>query len=212
MLSPGTLAQPEHVAPPGFAGVRSAWSEAGALGRVATLAMAFATTGCSGGDAGYVPIGAYDPATSNILVESIDTGEHLDATPGKGAGVFVEYDAGGNWHIFATCDTDTPQSGGYSCAWDLVASVDPALDLTVVDQADLEASDAVYRLDKGALRLVFQTDVDTDGVRLSAPSGKELSLDVVLDGSHDASLVSWVSKQTVQTGTSDPVDFAPTSP
>src|SRR5262245_14485074 len=44
------------------------------------------------------------PTSVPITVE-VDTGRTLNAAPGEGIGVFVEYAAGGRWHIWWTCDT-----------------------------------------------------------------------------------------------------------
>jgi hypothetical protein len=145
-------------------------------------------------------------------IESIETGQHLTVDPGKGAGLFVEYDTGGFWHVFATCDSATSVAGGASCNWDLIASVDPSNQLTVPDQSDLERNDGVYSVDSGAVHLIFNTDVDIDGVGLATqPPGIPLTLDVKLDDVHDSSFVSWISGGAVQTGTSDPAIFTPTT-
>jgi hypothetical protein len=162
---------------------------------------------CSGGNGGYIPP---VPEPNVAQTVGIDTDEHLLPNPGAGAGVFVEYAAGGTWHIFTTCDTTQSH---FTCGWDLVASIDPSQPLSVVEQADVDKRDQVRSVDKGAVRLVFDTATDIDGVHLSAPPGQSLELDVLLDGQHDASLVSWVSGAAVHLGApSDPVEFAPTTP
>lgn len=162
---------------------------------------------------GPTPTGYVEPQGDPVHVYSVtvDTGETLVAQPGQGYGVFVEYAAGGEWHVFTTCDADVT---GYSCAWDLIASVDGTETLAVTDQTDLEAPDKVLRIDPAAVRLVFQTDSDTDGVRLTGTPGEPLSLDLEWDGPFAASsTLSWFGGGAVHTGApSDPVDLTPTAP
>jgi hypothetical protein len=172
-----------------------------------TAGLGLALAACSGGSGGYVP-----PVAEPGLVQTVgvDTGEQLVPNPGGGAGVFVEYAAGGTWHVFTTCDTT---QSNFTCGWDLVASIDRSASLSVTEQAEVDKGDQVLRVDKGAVRLLFDTAMDVDGVHLSAPPGKSLELDVILDGNHDASLVSWVTGGAVHLGApSDPIQFAPTAP
>src|SRR6185295_8574160 len=49
----------------------------------------------------------------------IDTGAALDTQPGQGAGVFIEYAAGGKWHLFTSCDT---VKSGFGCIWDIIVT------------------------------------------------------------------------------------------
>lgn len=162
---------------------------------------------------GSTPTGYSQPQGDPVHVYSvnIDTGETLVPQPGQGYGVFVEYATGGDWHVFTTCDADVT---GYSCAWDLIASVDATETLKVTDQTELEAPDKVLPINGSAVRLVFQTDSDTDGVHLSGTAGEPLSLDIEWDGPFAASsTVSWFGEGAVHTGApSDPVDLMPTAP
>ncbi|HEX4335341.1 MAG TPA: hypothetical protein VH062_05475 [Polyangiaceae bacterium] len=138
----------------------------------------------------------------------IDTDQTLDADPG--AGVFVEYAAGGTYHLFTTCDTDTSK---LSCRWSFTASIDPTLSLAVTDDGSLESDDTITRLDKGGVRLDFTTDADADGVAIKVPAGESLRLNMLLDGCYDPRFVNWVSDGSVRTGSpSDPLVFVPTSP
>jgi hypothetical protein len=149
--------------------------------------------------------------TNQVQRVDIETGEMLTADPGQGAGVFVEYAAGGAYHVFSTCDTNT---SGFSCQWLMIASIDPTLSMTVKDDGDLESDDSITRVDKGAVKLLFNSGADFDGAVLTVPPGEKLRLNVMLDGCYTTNLVSWISSgTTVQNGApTDPVDFVPTSP
>jgi hypothetical protein len=175
--------------------------------RLIAVAVALSAVAC--GDGGNPPP-PYSPP-GNVLSVDIDTDAQLQAEGGKGAGLFVEYATGGKWHVFAACDTT---QSGFDCTWDLVVSLPDAKQaLTVSDKTDLDASDAVLRVDEGALRLFFRTSTEVDGVRLSAPAGQQLQVDVILDGVHDGSFVNWVGGGAAKAGApSDPIIFLPTAP
>jgi hypothetical protein len=176
--------------------------------RIAVLASALLFVGCGPTPTGYVQPQA-DPV--QVFAVDVDTGETLEGHPGQGYGVFVEYAAGGDWHLWTTCDSDVT---GYACRWDLIASVDATSTLEVTDKTELEAPDQVLRIHQGAVRLVFQTDSDTDGVRLAATPGEPLSLDLEWDGPFiPSSTLSWFGGGAVHSGApSNPVDLMPTTP
>jgi len=56
-------------------------------------------------------------APQPVLV-TVDTGKTMNADPGDGVGVFVEYAAGGHWSVWWTCDT---VKTGQSCVFDVHA-------------------------------------------------------------------------------------------
>jgi hypothetical protein len=184
----------------------------GRLLSISLVALAPLAAGCGSHD-GYYDGYNYDPGytnPANILRVDIDTDQTLEADPGEGAGLFVEYAAGGMYHVFSTCDTN---HSNFSCEWLVVASIDPTLSMEVTDDGNLEKDDAITRIDKGAVRLLFVSDADFDGAVLKVPEGERLRLNWLLDGFADATQLSWVSDGSVHTGApSDPLDLEPTSP
>lgn len=52
------------------------------------------------GDDGYT-----SPTEATPVLALVDTDQTIEATPGTGVGVFVEYHSGGHWNIRWTCDT-----------------------------------------------------------------------------------------------------------
>lgn len=189
---------------------------------LSSAAVCLALTGCGDGRTHYyyAPNPPDDSACPGAPTDSprsvdIETGEMLTADPGQGAGVFVEYAAGGAYHVFSTCDTKLSND---RCQWLMVASIDPTLSLSVKDDGDLEYDDpdypdAITRVDQGAVRLSFDVGDDFDGAVLTVPPGEKLRLNVMLDGCYTTNLVSWISGTTVENGApTDPVDFVPTSP
>ena len=101
------------------------------------------------------------PDDPEIATVPIDAGETLQADPGEGVGVFVEYMGGGEWNVWATCDTEF---SGFSCAFDVFVNADG---LIVGDDADLEASDFIDKDSRAAQKLAeaAQCDGQAESVR-----------------------------------------------
>jgi hypothetical protein len=146
--------------------------------------------------------GVPDP-DPEIIAVGIDEGASLEADPGAGVGVFVEYQGGGDYRIWTTCDSEVT---GYSCAFDLFLTADS---LRVSDTEDLEGFDEASDLGD-EVDVSLDTDVDTDGVVVTTLDGAPLRLEVWLDGAPDAEFVYWVQGGVIRQGApSNPVDFVP---
>ena len=86
---------------------RGLWPAVLALG-VASVAVGM--VGCvwsdgssSSGNAGPPTVEA--PTLDVPKQVNITPGETLQTKPGEGVGIFVEYAAGGHWHVWTACDT-----------------------------------------------------------------------------------------------------------
>jgi len=161
------------------------------------------------------------PPTPNVTNAGIDTGQMLETDPGHGAGVFVEYAAGGTWHVFTTCDTAVSH---VDCNWDIVVtSVGPSSTALGTLTADnLESEDDLFK-DNGAAHLVAFTSIDTDGFFVSGAPGATLRVDALLDALSTETLdqardrtrrfIFWIGGGGVQAGApSNPLDLTPTTP
>lgn len=177
------------------------------LGRLATLAGVVALSGCfvvvddDDDDGRYRP----DPDPIPVAVEEvfIDEGAQLEADPGAGVGVFVEYLGAGKWHLWTTCDTE---NHGYQCNFDLAVA---GYGLTTVEPEDLEGYDAI---DVGSdnAAITFETGVDTDGVIIQIDDLQPLTVESYLDDADASGFVSWVGDGLVKQGApSNPVAFVP---
>ena len=131
------------------------------------------------------------------LIATIDVGERIEVDPGVGAGVFVEVDSGGTWHVFCACDT---VDSGAECSWDIAVSAPFGESLEVVGEEDIEAHDEVWILDPGAVRLLTSTGEDFDGFRLEAVPGLALRFDMLLDGVRQPRFLNWVGEGEIQQG------------
>lgn len=137
---------------------------------------------------------------------SIDTDELLDVDAGVGAGAFVEYEAGGTYHITTSCDS------GSDCLWDIM--VQP-LAGTIVSAAplDLEGDDSLSFGADDQLRLVAYTGRDFDGFMVQTEPGAPLRVDVLLDNACGNRYLFWVGDGALHSGApSNPIDLSPSAP
>jgi hypothetical protein len=141
---------------------------------------------------------------------SIDTGSSVDATPGEGVGLFVEYAEGGLWRIWVSCDT---VYSGHSCAFDVLVAVDDDSEILSVSSEELESDDEAGTSDAGSGFFRTETSSDLDGVRFETTPGAVLRVDTFLDGEAQPRFVYWVGDEVVHQGApTNPVDFVPTEP
>lgn len=159
---------------------------------------------------GLLACGSADDRNPTLRVDRvrIDSGQELSSEPGRGVGAHFEVDGRGRFTAFFTCDT---KQSGYVCAFDLIASVEPPLELRDVRGDDLELDDYWYRIDAGAVRLFAFTAYDVDELRFSAPRGAAVRIDLLLDGASAAEAAAWVGGGRVRQGApSMPFEFVPT--
>jgi hypothetical protein len=141
---------------------------------------------------------------------SIDTGSAVDATPGEGVGLFVEYGEGGVWRLWASCDT---AYSGVSCEFDIIVTVDDDSELLSVSAEELEDGDEAGTFDAASGFFRTTTSSDVDAVRFETTPGAVLRVDTYLDGEPQPRFVYWVGDEVVHQGApTNPVDFVPTSP
>ena len=137
---------------------------------------------------------------------SIDTGSAVDATPGEGVGLFVEYAEGGLWRIWTSCDT---AYSGFSCAFDVIVAVDDDSEILSVSSEELEGDDEAGTSDPGSGFFRALTSSDLDGVRFETTPGAVLRVDTFLDDQPAPRFVYWVGDEVVHQGApTNPVDFS----
>ncbi len=177
---------------------RSLWSKCLGL----ALSAGTLASGCVVMHDDHFDDGSVDP-DPQIVAVGIDEGASLEADPGAGVGIFVEYQGAGDYRIWTTCDSELT---GYSCAFDLYLTGDS---LRVTDTQDLEGYDEASDLGD-EVHVTLDTDVDTDGVVVTTLDGAPLRLESWLDGAPDAEFVYWVQGGAIRQGApSNPVDFVP---
>jgi hypothetical protein len=153
----------------------------------------------------------YGPAAScSDTVEEaiIDTDELLDVQAGDGAGTFVEYEAGGTYHITTSCDADN----GGDCLWDILVT---PVNGEIVSAApgDLEGDDALTFRSGDQLQLVAQTGRDFDGFVIQTEPGATLEIDALLDGGCGNRYLFWVGDGALHSGApTNPMRLTPSAP
>ncbi len=141
---------------------------------------------------------------------SVDTGSTLETEAAVGVGVFVEYELGGSWHVFTTCDTDLSDA---ACSFDIVLQTADGSSLLGVAPDDLEQHDRLTLTGDDAVRVEAITDFDFDGVWVDTDPGTVLSIDVILDNDCGNAYVYWIGDGAVHEGApSTPFELEPSEP
>jgi hypothetical protein len=175
---------------------------------LSSLACALTLVACSGGEPHHNG-DETPPPPEQVALYTIDTDQGMAQDPGNGAGVFVEYQSGGGWYVYVTCDSN--RSGGTPCYWDiqvdLLGGSFAGLAAATLDSNDYLASEGP------GPRLVAETTSEVDGFTFAADRGATVRFDVLLDGRAGNGYVLWVSGGAVNTGSAtNPVDFKPSTP
>jgi len=173
-----------------------------------------ASVGCEIGDdwEDDDPYDWHGPAVCGTSVGSstIDADAPLEAEPGSGVGVFVEYQAGGRWYVFTTCDTDVSD---YDCLFDIVATPLGSAVVEGVHPDSVEREDSLDLTGQDSVRFVGYTSTDTDGFYLDTEPGRVLELDVLLDGECGNAYLYWVGDGAIHQGApSNPFELEPIEP
>lgn len=113
--------------------------------------------------------------------------EFLEAPPGEGAGVFIEYESGGRWHVWATCDT---RLTGRSCLFDVLAQTSAGTIRNVYGDA-LSGDDSVFQECADTAQLVLKSRADISGMYFETQPGATVVFDVLVDGAPYPELVYW---------------------
>jgi hypothetical protein len=176
------------------------------LGFIGVLGAAVLSSGCFvSSDDGDDTVIVVDDAT----YVTIDSDALLETTLGEGAGMFVEYESGGLWRLWTSCDTALQ---GARCFWDAHVIARSALDY-LGDAETHENNDYVDVY--GADELVFHavTDYDSDQIEFVTDPGALVEIDLGLDGYDSPDYLVWQGNGYVHHGAErSPVVFQPDLP
>jgi hypothetical protein len=141
----------------------------------------------------------------------IDVNQQIGSEPGKGAGVFIEYAAGGHWSLRTTCDF---QKSNTPCAWDIIVTPEDNRSISNVQPEDLESNtDSVlpYPDYPRSIQLLAETSDDVDGVTFDTEPQSAIQVDALLDGVCALPYFFWVGDGAAHTGSpSNPLVLVPT--
>ena len=190
-----------------------------ALPILLTCSLASFMIACSDGNDPSYPVAGPGPSSSggsgsNVkpLLVDVDTGKTMTAAPGDGVGIFVEYKAGGKWHVWWTCDTNKTNLG---CTFSLqVSSVTGQIaNLAVSGQAQ---GDNVQQTDTQTITATTNTTSNAVDITFDADAGGKIEINANVGGVQDSSFFFFVQDGQVNGGyngqLTDPLQFEGNSP
>jgi hypothetical protein len=146
----------------------------------------------SGGGGTTSPGSAASP--SPMLVQ-VDTDQTMTADPGQGVGVFIEYAAGGKWHIWWTCDTaKTDQSCDFS-----VSATAKAGNISNADASRLEGG-FMTTPTPSSVEAKVTTSNEVHGITFDTSPGVVITLKASMGGITDGSFFFFVQDGKVNGG------------
>lgn len=156
------------------------------------------------------PIVVDPPVLDTPKQVAITPDKTLQADAGEGVGIFVEYVAGGRWHVWTACDTNKSKA---ACDFEVFAIPEQGAKISNVQAEALESGDVAEELTDGSAHLSTSTSTELDGMTFDATPGAVVELEVYFDGIPDSRVVFWFGNDTLHTGApTDPVDFLPETP
>lgn len=144
----------------------------------------------------------------NQTIDVNDT-ESVQSDPGQGAGVLVDYDAGGHWHVWSVCDTAL---SGISCGFAVTALALGGDPVTNVTGDDLEAGETAGTVCADTAFFAASTDFGIDGVRFDATPGAAVQIEAALDGTVFADIISFAQGGVAVASKTNPITLTPASP
>lgn len=133
-------------------------------------------------------------AGAPLLVE-IDTDQTMDAVGGDGVGVFIEYQKGGHWHLWWTCDTNKTHQ---ACELSVSATAMSG-SITNFNAAELAGGFATTPT-PSRVEASSTTTTEVHGVRFDTDPGAIITVDASLGGLKDGSFLFFVQDGKVNGG------------
>ena len=154
-------------------------------------------------------------STQPMLVD-VDPNRTMNASPGEGVGVFTQYETGGHWDIWWTCDTSKTS---LPCAFDVTVTVSTGTIANVAGQT-LAAAEAPTQASTQSVELVTTTTTGIDGMTFDTvvPVGTTpiITLNAKLNGVDDAQYLFFVQDGEINGNyagmLTDPLMLEPSSP
>jgi hypothetical protein len=151
-------------------------------------------------------------STPTPILVDVDTGKTMNAAPGDGVGIFVEYAAGGKWHVWWTCDTNKTSE---SCAFNVQIAVKSG-SMTGLALSGAAQGDDLQQSDAQTLQATTTTTSNAVDVRFAGDPGGTIEITASVGGGNDSSFFFFVQNGTVNGGytgqLSDPLRFEGNAP
>jgi hypothetical protein len=149
----------------------------------------------------------------------VDPNRTMSATPGDGVGVFTQYETGGHWDIWWTCDTSKTS---LPCAFDITVSVTIGAIHNVATQGLVsDNGDALTTISLQEIEAATTTTTTLQGITfdtIGVPDGTVpiITLNATLSGQEDGSYLFFVQDNAIngnyQGTLTDPLMLEPQSP
>jgi len=155
--------------------------------------------GTSGG--GKTSTGTPIPSAEPMLAR-VDPNVSMNATPGRGVGIFSQYDTGGHWHLWWTCDTLVTAE---SCPFDVKVSVGKGV-LSHVATDQFASTDTIVTPatpaagEAGAIEAKTSTTTGASGLSFDTDPGATITLTATIGGLYDGQFLFWVQDGKVNGG------------
>ena len=140
------------------------------------------------------------PSSPSPMLVEVDTDQTMTADPGQGVGVFIEYGAGGKWHIWWTCDTAKTQQ---SCDFALSATT-TAGNISNPDAQQL-AGGAMTTPNPSTIEAKVVTRNEVHGISFTTNPGVVLTVKASLGGITEGSFLFFVQHGKVNGGYTGPL-------
>ncbi len=164
-------------------------------------------TGSSSGGSG---------ASPQPMLVDVDPDQTMNAAPGEGVGVFIQYRTGGHWNIWWTCDTNKT---GLSCGFDNTVTVSSGSITNLAGQQP-GASASATQSSAQQIEAITNTTTGVDGITFDTPfsSGQTpiITLDAKLNGADSGQYLFFVQNGEIngnyQGMLTDPLMLEPKTP
>ena len=148
------------------------------------------------GSPGSTTTGSNTPSAHPILVP-IDTDKTMTAAPGQGVGVFTEYDSGGQWHVWWTCDS-LVDAQNPPCQFDVKISVATGVIAQPATQGFLSTD--TFSSSATQIEGITSTTDASDGVTFQTTPGAAITLSATVGGQYDGQFIFFVEGGKVDDG------------
>jgi hypothetical protein len=168
-------------------------------------------------DAGGIP--GEGAASAEPMLAYLDPGATMVQTPGQGVGVFAQYDAGGHWYVWWTCDTAVSNQ---ACEFQIQMSVPSTGGVITNSSAEgfggnngLLGADNLAIQDN-AITASTITTTAVQGVHFDTEPGTVVTVSAALGGEYSGAFLFFVQDAKVNGGykgrVTDPLKPEPSSP
>lgn len=194
------------------------------LGASPLFALASLASGCiieghhhGGPDRVIVPPSVVPPVPScpaesttapNATID-VNAADSIQSPPGEGAGVLVDYDAGGHWHIWSVCDTSI---SGIACGFAVTAIALGANAVSNITGDNLESGERAGTNCDDTAFFTASTDFGIDGMRFDTAPGAAVQVQAALDGTVFPDIIFFAQNGNAVTSTDNPITLTPASP